>query len=176
MHAPTGAVGRGLAPAVRFVQIVRSLGRMRASAPTKLRFTVGFVQNLTSLGRVWKVSSAGSVALLHTSVYRGLHRRPAPRPYGLCISVILEKIERCCGRFAKRPYGGFSTYAVSFFAGRYNLCTRHSPFLHLYSTSANHIHHTDKSLYLFHRYTDNPFQNSPEKWTHCFHFSPISPL
>ncbi len=29
-------------------------------------------------GGAWKVSPAGSVALLHTSVCRGLHRRPAP--------------------------------------------------------------------------------------------------
>ena len=46
-----------------------------------LRITVGLCKNPTVLGRARKVSPAGSVALLHTSVCRGLHRRPAPRPY-----------------------------------------------------------------------------------------------
>ncbi len=42
---------------------------------------LGAPQNLIKLCGGGKVSPAGSVALLHTSVCRGLHWRPAPPPY-----------------------------------------------------------------------------------------------
>ena len=92
-HWVMHTVGTALA-AVRFFHSTRYHGftNRRGRRPRRpagerslplrsLRITVGLCKNPTVLGRARKVSPAGSVALLHTSVCRGLHRRPAPRPY-----------------------------------------------------------------------------------------------
>ena len=78
------------------------LRRARNARPYGVCITVRLCENrLCSGGRGRSRLPARSV-LLHTSVCRGLHRRPAPRPYGVDVSPL--GCSDFAGEHTVRPY------------------------------------------------------------------------